>query len=283
MLLEVKSSLASFLLAVATNCWVLDSSLPPLTALPTSALVPGIGVKAAEVLCLWHLAPPLRVTSVTAYCLGLTFLAGLALANTFGLYLAFLAFFHLSEYLATGLGNPKNLSFDSYLVNHSLQYGVAMAVSWAEHGLELWLAPSLKACTSLTLAGAALCLVGEVVRKAAMLEAGRSFNHLVQSERAEDHTLVTSGVYSWCRHPSYAGWFLWSLGSQLILVNPLCLLAYAYVSFTFFSERIYMEEFMLLKFFGDEYRQYQARVGTGIPGIRGFQGPMSQVGWGGDN
>jgi len=283
MLLEVKVSLTSFLLAVATNCWLLDPSLPPLMALPTSALVPGIGVKAAELLCLWRLDPSLRAISATAYSLGLAFLAGLVLANTFGLYLAFLAFFHLSEYLATGLGNPKNLSFDSYLVNHSLQYGLAMVVSWLEHGLELWLAPSLKACTSLTLVGAALCLAGEVVRKAAMLEAGRSFNHLVQSERADDHTLVTSGIYSWCRHPSYAGWFLWSLGSQLILVNPLCLLAYAYVSFTFFSERIYVEEFMLLKFFGDEYRRYQARVGTGIPGIRGFQGPMSQVGWGGDN
>ena len=59
------------------------------------------------------------------------------------------------------------------------------------------------------------------------------------------------------RHPSYAGWFMWSLGSQLILVNPICLLAYAYVSFSFFSERIYCEEFMLLKFFGNEYREYQ--------------------------
>ena len=64
-------------------------------------------------------------------------------------------------------------------------------------------------------------------------------------------------ISSHFRHPSYAGWFMWSLGSQLILVNPICLLAYAYVSFSFFSERIYCEEFMLLKFFGKEYREYQ--------------------------
>ena len=50
---------------------------------------------------------------------------------------------------------------------------------------------------------------------------------------------------------------MWSVGSQLILVNPICLLAYAYVSFSFFNERIYCEEFMLLKFFGNEYREYQ--------------------------
>ena len=50
------------------------------------------------------------------------------------------------------------------------------------------------------------------------------------------------------------------MGSQLILVNPFCMLAYAYVSFSFFSERIYCEEFMLLKFFGKEYREYQVPI-----------------------
>ena len=30
-----------------------------------------------------------------------------------------------------------------------------------------------------------------------------------------DHQLVTSGVYGYCRHPSYAGWFLWSVGTQV--------------------------------------------------------------------
>ena len=70
-------------------------------------------------------------------------------------------------------------------------------------------------------------------------------------------TTLTETLTATFRHPSYAGWFLWSLGSQLILVNPICLLAYAYVSFSFFSERIYCEEFMLLKFFGKEYREYQ--------------------------
>ena len=49
---------------------------------------------------------------------------------------------------------------------------------------------------------------------------------------------------------------------------------YAFVSFTFFKERIYVEEFTLISFFGDQYRQYQKRVGTGIPGIPGYHGPV---------
>ena len=84
-------------------------------------------------------------------------------------------------------------------VNHSVQYGVAMVVSWTEHALWIFFFPSLKSLFLVTFLGTILCLVGEVVRKAAMLEAGRSFNHLVQSERADDHTLVTSGIYSLCR------------------------------------------------------------------------------------
>ena len=212
--------MASFLLSLVTNCWVLDPSLPLLSF--SIALLPTLGVKLAELACLWNLDDTQRLNAFTAYCLGLVFLCGLYLQSSFGIYLCFLAFFHFSEYVATGLGNPRNLSFDSYLVshclfqhiiscflslhkpipmqvNHSVQYGVAMVVSWTEHALWLSFFPSLKSLYLVTILGIVLCLVGEVVRKAAMLEAGRSFNHLVQSERADDHTLVTSGIYSWCR------------------------------------------------------------------------------------
>ena len=208
--------MVSFLLALVTNCWVLDPSLPLLSF--SIALLPTLGVKLAELACLWNLDATQRLNSFTAYCLGLVFLFGLYLQSSFGIYLCFLAFFHFSEYVATGLGNPRNLSFDSYLVsqchsfipqllyqlilmqvNHSVQYGVAMVVSWTEHALWLYFLPSLKSFYLVTILGIVFCLVGELVRKSAMLEAGRSFNHLVQSERAEDHTLVTSGIYSWCR------------------------------------------------------------------------------------
>ena len=57
--------------------------------------------------------------SFTAYCLGFVFLLGLKnISDSFGIYLMVLAFFHFSEYVATGWGNPQNLSWDSFLVNH---------------------------------------------------------------------------------------------------------------------------------------------------------------------
>jgi len=70
MLPEVKLSIASFALALVTNCWILDPSLPLLSL--SIALLPTLGVKFAELACLWNLDATQKLNSVTAYCLGLS-------------------------------------------------------------------------------------------------------------------------------------------------------------------------------------------------------------------
>jgi len=284
MLAEVQISLASFLLAICINFPLpldyssLFNSFPwdvSLSNFPYSLPVPLL-LKPVELGLLLLLAQSNRLIAFTAYWLGIVFLIGLQNSHTpFGLYLTVLAFFHFSEFITTGLSNPQNLSFDSFLVNHSVQYGLAMLISWLEYFLQLWLYPDIKlGLPMVSYAGFVICLLGELTRKLAMLQAGRNFNHLVQSSKADEHQLVTGGIFSMCRHPSYLGWFLWSLGSQVLLVNPLCLVIYGVVSFAFFKERIYVEEYTLIAFFGDHYREYQKKVGTGIPGIEGFHGPV---------
>ena len=73
----------------------------------------------------------------------------------------------------------------------------------------------LKQLNWLSFVGLLMVLCGEGLRKAAMLTAGSNFNHIVQNEKAQSHVLVTSGVYSYFRHPSYVGWFYWSTGTQV--------------------------------------------------------------------
>lgn len=119
--------------------------------------------------------------------------------------------------------------------------------------------------------GGVLCLGGEILRKVSMLTAHSNFNHVVQFTKAKEHELVTWGVYSLMRHPSYVGWFWWSIGTQLILSNPICTILYAMASWKFFSDRIFMEEITLLNFFGEDYHEYQKRVPTGLPFIRGYK------------
>lgn len=92
----------------------------------------------------------------------------------------------------------------------------------------------------------------------------------MQFQQADDHKLVTNGIYKLVRHPSYVGWFYWSLGTQVILANPLCFIFYIIASWLFFRERIYMEEIALLNFFGDEYLRYQQTTKTGLPFIDGY-------------
>ena len=188
----------------------------------------------------------------------------------FGFYLIALSLFHLSEYLITLISNYKSLNLRSFLLNHSLEYNLAAMASWLEYFIEVYFFPQMKTYQLMWLIGATFIITGELVRKLAMHTAGTNFNHLVQSKKSVDHVLVKHGIYSFSRHPSYFGWFYWSIGTQIILTNPICIIAYAYASWTFFNSRILSEEFYLIKFFGNEYIEYAKRVPIRIPFIIGY-------------
>jgi protein-S-isoprenylcysteine O-methyltransferase len=55
-----------------------------------------------------------------------------------------------------------------------------------------------------------------------------------------------------------------------MLCNPVCLVGYTIIAWRFFNERIYEEEIFLLNFFGEDYVEYQNKVGTGLPFIYGY-------------
>ncbi|CAH1105683.1 unnamed protein product [Psylliodes chrysocephalus] len=191
--------------------------------------------------------------------------------QVFGGYMCIMAVFHFSEFVAIGIVQPKFVNKSSFVINHSPQYIVAAITSWVEFFVESYLFPDLKQIYWLSNTGLIICILGELLRKTAMLTAGSNFSHLVQCEKFSNHTLVTHGVYAWFRHPSYVGWFYWSIGTQIILVNPLCVPAYALASWLFFKTRIEIEEITLLNFFGQNYCDYQDKVGTGIPFIEGYR------------
>ncbi|CAL4064345.1 unnamed protein product, partial [Meganyctiphanes norvegica] len=220
--------------------------------------------------------------AVRAFFLGMGMGFGIILSiagplsyKVLGWYVIFLTFFHYSEYLVTAVCNPKTVSLDSFLLNHSVAYGVAMLASLLEFLLERWLFPDMKQIWVISVLGVIICFIGEGLRKSAIITASTNFNHIVQIDYNDGHQLVTWGIYKYCRHPSYVGWFWWSVGTQVILMNPVCTVGFGLASWTFFRERIYIEEIMLIKFFGGSYVEYQKKVGTGLPFITGFQYPQN--------
>lgn len=221
----------------------------------------------------WHN----RWNTMQASLLGGTFTASLLYSLTahnlffciFCRYLTIVSAFHYSEYIVTAVANRHDLRHSSYLLNHSSSYWAAALTSWLEFLFEVRFLPILKV-SWLSYCGILITLLGEIIRKAAMFHSGGSFTHLVAHNKRPEHKLITDGVYGYVRHPAYVGWMIWSLGTQVILCNPLCLILYLIVGWNFFNERIYVEERYLTCFFGREYTEYQEKVPVGIPFIEGY-------------
>jgi protein-S-isoprenylcysteine O-methyltransferase len=113
--------------------------------------------------------------------------------------------------------------------------------------------------------GVLIVLIGHIFRTGAEFTAKSNFTHLVAHSKKESHHLVTRGLYSMSRHPSYFGFFAWSVGNQILLFNPVCTIGYAFINWKFFNDRIKDEEIYLITFFGMEYIEYKRRVPILIP------------------
>lgn len=157
----------------------------------------------------------------------------------------------------------------------SWPYALAMTAAVVEYLVESvlvsrWSAyrsPSLSRSSILALfrktttaAGFLLVIAGEGLRKAAMLTAAHAFTHDLARKKERGHRLVTTGVYSLMRHPGYAGFAVWAVGTQLVLRNALCAVAFAVAVSRFLRERLRAEEALLVGFFGAEYERYSRSV-----------------------
>eukprot|EP00002_Diphylleia_rotans_P039195 TRINITY_DN9033_c0_g1_i1.p1 TRINITY_DN9033_c0_g1~~TRINITY_DN9033_c0_g1_i1.p1 ORF type:complete len:277 (-),score=64.74 TRINITY_DN9033_c0_g1_i1:60-890(-) len=185
----------------------------------------------------------------------------------FGLFLVSFGLFHIFEYVFVAVYHPEKLSTDSFLLNHGLHYTLAFTVSLIEFFVELYFFPSLKTFGMINTIGAIITYGGHAIRLIAFVHGQRNFTHLVAESKVEGHTLVTSGIYSFMRHPGYFGFFWWSVGTQILLGNPLCVVAFFGASWLFFYDRIPAEEEYLVEFFGKDYIEYRKRVKTLIPFI----------------
>jgi len=176
-------------------------------------------------------------------------------------------FFHISEYfLAAVIHGRSNITVKSLLI--SKHYVLAMILSLLEYIIEIVLVPEIKEHWVISDLGLALVVIGEVVRKMGIITAGKAFTHLIRIYHDDNHKLITHGIYRYIRHPGYCGFLFWSVGTQIMLCNPVSTIAFALVVWRFFAKRIPYEEFFLKQFFGTQYEEYAQGVPSGVPFVK---------------
>ena len=175
--------------------------------------------------------------------------------------------FHGSEFiLAASIHGKSNVTCRDLLI--SGHYLLALMCSLLEYFLEIFLFPGLKEFWWISNLGFAMVVIGEIIRKLAILTASQAFTHTIRIHRDEQHKLVTCGIYRFVRHPGYSGFLIWSVGTQVMLCNPISTVAFAVVVWKFFADRIPYEEHFLRRFFGSQYVEYARHVPSGVPFIR---------------
>ena len=111
---------------------------------------------------------------------------------------------------------------------------------------------------ALNIAGLLLIAIGLVLRV------------LARGWKAENSrgSLVTSGLYSYIRHPLYVASFLIGLGLCLILGDGIVLIAYLILYVVIHGLVIQGEERWMAEHWGEDYRRYAARVPRFLPRLR---------------
>jgi len=119
----------------------------------------------------------------------------------------------------------------------------------------------------LNTAGILIALTGGIFRFMSRLALRKAGLGILESSRLkiiEDQKLVTDGIYKYIRHPLYLGEVLRNHGSALAFSS---LYGFVLMSLAtlFLHFRMGIEEKMLLKEFGEEYRQYMKKTYRLIP------------------
>lgn len=81
----------------------------------------------------------------------------------------------------------------------------------------------------------------------------------------EGHTLITTGIYKYLRHPMYAAHLVWAIGQILILHNWIAGYSFIVTMLPFYFYRSRKEEEMLIEEFRDEYLEYKQKTGALFP------------------
>ena len=183
------------------------------------------------------------------------------------LYFITLCIYHYTEFFSVLLYHFKKLSCEYFLIDQSLSWIIATFVSFIETILETYYFNKYKKIKIFFIIGLIMTIIGQIFRIGGIYTGKKNFTHKISYEKKKEHKLVKNGVFALTRHPSYFGFYLWSIGIEIMCCNPICFIGFTFILFYFFKNRILLEEKLLIQFFGEEYLEYKKKVGILIPFI----------------
>ena len=183
-------------------------------------------------------------------------------------YFITLTIYHYTEFFSELLFHFQDLQKDAFLIYENKRWVFSTLTSFAESILGVFFFYRYKNIKVLFILGLLMTIIGQYFRIAALFTGKSNFTHKIQLKKRKNHVLVKYGIYRICRHPSYFGFFLWSIGIEIMCVNPLCTIGFAYILLHFFRVRIETEEKYLIRFFGMEYIKYRREVPSLMPFIK---------------
>lgn len=105
---------------------------------------------------------------------------------------------------------------------------------------------------------------------------GKSIEIAVTEGKDEKPKLVTTGIYSYIRNPSYLALDLAVFGTFLIIPNLFTLTFLLYTIIVMYVCTL-EEEKRLLKIYGEEYERYKKEVGRFLPKLKGGRNKKEEV------
>ena len=183
------------------------------------------------------------------------------------IYFITLCIYHYSEYFSVLIYHFEKINYEYFLIDQSKGWILATIISFLETFLGIYFFNKYKKIQFFFIIGLFMTIIGQIFRIGGLYTGKKNFTHKIRFEKVKGHRLVTNGVFAITRHPSYFGFYLWSVGIEIMCCNPICTIAFIIILFNFFKKRIIIEEQLLIQFFGEEYIEYKKRVGILIPFI----------------
>jgi protein-S-isoprenylcysteine O-methyltransferase Ste14 len=171
--------------------------------------------------------------------------------------------FITARYIRSTTTKGSRLNLDFFLSVLNFVCGVILPLLWGVGGLREF---DYEAPIAMQFTGLLFYGIGFLLMCISHYYLGKHFSGIAEIKK--DHTLVTSGVYKYVRHPMYTAFYILVLGIFLVSANLLVGVLSVLLWHFQYKYRVVKEEAYLLEKFGEQYKKHMIVTGRLFPRLK---------------